>query len=182
MTCDVSATVRAAAFDCLRHRKHKDGRALANAEAIADEIARYARSCSPPDLEALTSLLKATLADVLAELAADDLERRRRAAYRLTTWARKNTQTAPPGSLVDAATRLLDDTDPLLRLHGVTVVRQAHLVGLQPRLRQLRETETDPWVRFEFGWEPPSWDGFGSPWSPAAEELTDEEFPEGSTF
>ncbi len=149
MTSDVSATVRATAFDCLRSRKRKDGRALANAEAIADEIARYARSCTPPGLETLARLFKVTLADVLTELAADDLERRRRAAYRLTELAWRNTETAPPGSLGDAAARLLDDADPLLRLHGVTVVRRARLTGLEPRLRQLEETETDPWVRFE---------------------------------
>jgi hypothetical protein len=46
MTSDASATVRATALDCLRSRKRKDGHALAGAEAIGDEIARYARSCS----------------------------------------------------------------------------------------------------------------------------------------
>jgi hypothetical protein len=66
-------------------------------------------------------LSKVTLPDVLTELAADDLERRRRrAAYRMTELAWRNTETAPPGSLGDAAARLLDDADPLLRLHGVT--------------------------------------------------------------
>jgi hypothetical protein len=168
MAGDVSATVRATAFDCLRSRKRRDGRALANAGPIADEIARYARSCTPPGLEALAMLLKATLADVLTELAADDLERRRRAAYRLTDLAWRNTETHPPGSLGDAAARLLDDTDPLLRLHGVTVVR---LAGLEPRLRQLEETETDPWVRFELSWQPPSLGGFRSP---AAQVFTEE--------
>jgi hypothetical protein len=171
MTCDVSATVRAAAFGCLRARKRKDGRALANAELIADEIARYARSCTPPDLEALAMLSKATLADVLAELAADDLERRRRAAYRLTKLALRSTETAPPGSPGDAAARLLDDAEPLLRLHAVTVVRRARLIGLEPRLRQLEEAETDPWVRSELSWQPPSSGGFRSP---AAQEFTEE--------
>ena len=171
MTSDVSATVRATAFDCLRSRKRKDGRALANAEAIADEIAQYARSCTPPGLETLARLFKVTLADVLTELAADDLERRRRAAYRMTELAWRNTETAPPGSLRDAAARLLDDADPLLRLHGVTVVCQARLTGLEPRLRQMEETETDPWVRFELSWQPPSLAGFRSP---AAQEFTEE--------
>ena len=171
MTSDVSATVRATAFDYLRSRKRKDGRALADAEAIADEIARYARSCTPPDLETLAMLFKVTLADVLAELAADDLEQRRRAAYRLTELAWKNTETALPGSLGGAAARLLDDADPLLRLHGVTVARRARLAGLEPRLRQLEEMETDPWVRFQLSWQPPTPGGF---WSPAAQGFTDE--------
>ena len=113
-------------------------------------------------------LLKATLADVLTELAADDLERRRRAACWLAELAWRNTEIAPAGSLGDAAARLLDDTDPLLRLHGVTVVR---LAGLEPRLRQLEETETDPWVRFELSWQPPSLGGFRSP---AAQVFTEE--------
>ena len=170
MTGDVSAAVRATAFDCLRSREREDGGALANAEAIAEEIARYARSCTPPGLETLSRLFKATLADVLTELAADDLERRRRAAYRLTGLAWRNTETALPGSLGDAAARLLDDADPLLRLHGVTVVRRARLVGLEPRLRQLEETETDPWVRFELSWQPPSLAGFRSPAAQASTE------------
>jgi hypothetical protein len=161
MTSDASATVRATAFDCLRSRKRKDGRALANAEAIADEIARYARSCTPPGLKTLAMLFKVTLADVLTELAADDPERRRQAAYRMTELAWRNTETAPPGSLGDAAARLLDDADPLLRLHGVTVVCRARLAGLGSRLRQMGETETDPWVRFELGWQPPSWPDSG---------------------
>ena len=58
--------MRAAAFDCLRSRKRKDGGALANGEAIADEIARYARSCTPPSLGALAMLFTVALADVLA--------------------------------------------------------------------------------------------------------------------
>jgi hypothetical protein len=171
MAGDVSATVRATAFDCLRSRERKDGRALGGAEAIADEIAEYARSCAPPGLEALALLSKATLADALAELAADDLERRRRAAYRLTELAWRSTETARPGSLSEAAACLLDDADPLLRLHGVTVARRARLADLEPRLRQLDETETDPWVRFELSWQPPASGGFRSP---AAHEFTGE--------
>lgn len=169
MTSDVSATVRAAAFDCLGSRKREDGGALANSEAIADQIARYARTCTPPGLETLTMLCKVTLDDVLAELAADDLERRRRAAYRLTELACRNI--VPRGLLGDAATGLLDDADPLVRLHGVTVARRVRLAGLKPRLRQLEETETDPWVRFELSWQPPSLGGFRSP---VAEEFTEE--------
>jgi len=171
MTRDANATVRATAFDCLRSRKRKDGRALANAEAIADEIARYARSCTPPGLEALAMLIKATLADVLAELAADDLERRRRAACWLAGLAWRNTVIAPAGSLGDAAARLLDDAEPLLRLHAVTMVRRARLAGLEPRLRQLEGAETDPWVRFELSRQPPSPGGFRSP---AAQDFTEE--------
>ena len=171
MTSDVSATVRAAAFDCLGSRKRKDGDVLANGEATADEIARYARSCTPPSLETLAMLFKVTLEDVLTELAAGDLERRRRAAYRLAELAWTNTKTVRSGSLGAAAVRLLDDADPLLRLHGVSVVRQARLPGLEPRLRQLEETETDPWVRFQLSRQPLSSGGFCSQ---TAQEFTEE--------
>lgn len=162
MTGDVrSATVRAAAFDCLRTRMHNDGQGWASIEAIADEIARYARSCTPPDLEALAMLGKFTLADVLAELTADDLERRRRAAYRLTELAWRNSKAAPPDLLSEAAASLLDDADPLLCVHAVTVVRRARLADLEPRLRQFGQTDTDPWVRFELAKPPsPGWRGF----------------------
>ncbi len=56
-------------------------------------------------------------------------------------------KTAPPGLLDDAAGRLLGDTDPLLRLHGVAVARGLRLARLFPRLRELEKTETDPWIR-----------------------------------
>ena len=164
MTSDVSPVVRATAFDCLRAGKRRDGRALANAGPIAaDKIARYARSCTPLDLEVLVMLFKVTLADVLTELAADDRERRRRAAYQLTALAWRNADAPSADSLGDPAARLLSDADPLLRLHGVTVARRARLAGLEPRLRQLRETETDPWVQFELNRKSPFSDEFRSP-------------------
>ena len=78
---------------------------------------------------------------------------------------------APAGSLGDAAARLLDDAEPLLRLHAVTMVRRARLAGLEPRLRQLEGAETDPWVRFELSRQPPSPGGFRSP---AAQDFTEE--------
>jgi hypothetical protein len=158
MTSDVDATVRAAVWDLLRWRRHRDGRRLDHEETIADDIARYARSCIPLGLEALSVLRRLTVADVLAELAERDLERRRRAAYRLA-WDFRMAKTAPQGRLLDdAAARLLSEADPLLRSHGVAAVRRHGLTGLHARLRELQETETDPWVQHDLSWclaEPP---------------------------
>jgi hypothetical protein len=83
-----------------------------DADAIADEIARCARSCIPLDLEALSILRRLTVADVLTELAEHDLERRRRAAYWLA-WDFGMAKTVPQGLLDDAVDRLLSDADPL---------------------------------------------------------------------
>lgn len=146
MTTDANATVRGTAWGLLRSR-HKHQPRLDNAEAIADEIARHARSRIPPDLEALDSLRRLTFADVLAELADHDLGRRRRAACRLTWQGLAFTETAPQGLVDEAAGRLLSDTDPLLRLHGVTVVRQWCLSRLYPRLYEMERMEGDPWVQ-----------------------------------
>jgi hypothetical protein len=152
MTADVNATVRATARGLLRSRRHERQPRLDDAGAIAGEIALHARACTPPDLEALDMLRKLTLADVLAELAAHDLERRRRAAYRLGWRAWAFAKTAPQGLLDDVAGRLLSDTDPLLRLHGVAVVRWFRPARLYPLLRELQKTETDPWVQHHLGW------------------------------
>ena len=56
MTSDADATVRATVRDLLRWRKHSHQRRLDHAEASADEIARYARSRTPPDLDAFCIL------------------------------------------------------------------------------------------------------------------------------
>jgi hypothetical protein len=80
MSTDVNATVRATLWEALGRRGRMHQRRLDDADAIADEIARCARSCTPLDLEALSILRRLTVADVLAE---HNLERRRRAAYRL---------------------------------------------------------------------------------------------------
>ena len=45
-----------------------------------EEIARYARSCVPPGLTALSDLQRLTFDDLLPELSQSDLERRRTAA------------------------------------------------------------------------------------------------------
>ena len=147
MAADVSAAVRATALYLLRSRKHGQQPSPADVEAARDEIARYARSRAPLDLEALDSAYRLTLADGLAELADDDPGRRRLAARQLRRNAWAFAKTAPPGLLEDVAGRLLSDTDPLLRLHGVAAVRGVGLSRLFPRLRQLETTETDPWVR-----------------------------------
>ncbi len=84
---------------------------------------------------------------MLAELADEDLERRRgqrtscleRLGLREDRGSRACSKTLPAV--------LLGDTDPLLRLHGVAVARGLGLSRLFPRLRELDKTETDPWVR-----------------------------------
>jgi len=158
MTADASAAVRATAWGLLRSRKHERQPRLDDSGEIADEIAAYARSRTPLDLKALLWLCRLTSADVLAELADHDLERRRRAAYWLA-WIEK---TAPQGPLDDAAARLLSDTDPLLRSHGVTAVHWLRLARLYPRVRELRKSETDPWVQHHLTWclpnRPLPWD------------------------
>jgi len=162
MTNDASAAVRAMARAVLRSWTHERQPRLHDAGEIADEIAAYARSRTPPDLEALNLLGRLTFADVLAELADHDLERRRRAAYRLTRHALAFAKTTPQSLLEDAAARLLSDTDPLLRLHGVTAVHWMRLARLSPRVRELRKSETDPWVRHHLTWclpnRPLPWD------------------------
>lgn len=169
MTTDPSAAVRATAHDLLRSRQHKHQPRPDDAGAVEDEIAAYARSRTPLDLEALRNLGRLTFADVLAELADHDLERRRRAAYWLA-WIPK---TAPQGPLDDAAARLLSDTDPLARSHGVTAVHWLRLARLYPRVRELRNSETDPWVQHHLNWclpgQPLPWDDIVTP---AAQETT----------
>ncbi|MBA9002744.1 hypothetical protein HNR21_001626 [Actinomadura cellulosilytica] len=155
MATDVDPTVRAVVWDLLRwqRHRHRDRRRPADAETIAGDIAQHARSCTPPDLEALSILRDLTFADVLAELACHDLERRRRAAYRLAweSWAFRR-EDLQPGLLGDVAAGLLGDADPLLRSHGVAVVRWFDLTHLHPLLRRLQKTETDPWVQHHLHW------------------------------
>jgi hypothetical protein len=147
MATDQDATVRAELWDLLRWNRYGLQRGLDNAEEAADDIARYARSRTPLDLRALDQLRRLTAADVLAELAAGDLERRRRAAYLLAwSWGIGGTVGQ---DLEDAAVRLLGDTDPLLRSHGIAVARRHRLARLYPLMRELRETETDPWTRYD---------------------------------
>ncbi|MEV5831786.1 hypothetical protein AB0L25_40130 [Spirillospora sp. NPDC052242] len=152
VTADPDPTARADLWDRLRRERHRRPHSLADAEAIADEIARYARSCTPRGLDALSTLGRLTFADVLAELASDDLERRRLAAYQLT-WTLGVERNEPPDDLLaDVVVRLLDEADPLLRSHGVAAIGRFGLVDLHPRLRELEETEADPWVRYRLAW------------------------------
>ncbi|GAA2170339.1 hypothetical protein [Actinomadura napierensis] len=147
MSTDVDASVRAELWDLLRWQRHKHQRHLNNAEAIADDIALYARSCTPPDLKALDILCRLTLTDVLPELACQDSQRRRRAAYHFAQPWPGERDGSRSGLLDDAVTELLIDADALLRSHGVAAVRLLGLTHLHPRLREIQRTETDPWVR-----------------------------------
>jgi hypothetical protein len=173
MTTDVNATVRAMLWKALGWRGRMHQRKLDDADAIADEIARYARSCTPLDLEALSILRRLTVADALPDLAERDLERRRQAAYRLA-WDFGMAKTVSQGLLHEVVDRLLSDADPLLRSHGVAVVRQFRLARLRPRLRELHKTENDPWVQHWLSWclaEKPPRD---APWGSAALGCTEE--------
>ncbi len=147
MATDASAAVRVTAFYLLRSRRYGHQPTPVDVEAARDEIARYARSRAPLDLGALDSVCRLTLADVLAELADEDLEQRRLAAHQLLWNAWAFAKAAPPGLLEDVTGRLLSDADPLLRLHGVAVARGLGLSRLFLGLRELDKTETDPWVR-----------------------------------
>ncbi|MFV2172629.1 hypothetical protein [Actinomadura sp. LOL_011] len=151
MTTDTDPTVRAELWDQLRWERHKHRRSLTDAEATADDIAQYARSSTPRDLNALATLSGLTFADVQSELGCDDLERRRRAAYQLT-WSFGCRADVPQDPLDDVVTTLLDDEDPLLRSHGVAAVRRFGLTDFHPRLRALQQTEADNWVQYDIAW------------------------------
>jgi hypothetical protein len=173
MATDLSAAVRATLWDLLKWDRCRHQRRLDDAGAIADEIARYARAGAPLDLEALSILGRLTVADVLAELAEHDLERRRRAAYQLAWRFFGTVNTVPGGLLDDPVGRLLSDADPLLRSHGIATVRRFRLACLHPRLRELQKTETDPWVQHWLSWclaEQPPRDDPGSPAAPGCTE------------
>ncbi|QFG22709.1 HEAT repeat domain-containing protein [Actinomadura sp. WMMB 499] len=149
ISTDAAPSVRAELWDQLRWERHKHQRTLANAEEIANNVARHARSSTPRDLNALSTLRDLTFADVQPELASGDVERRRRAAYELArSWTLKRDD-LQQDQLEGAVSALLDEEDPLLRAHGVAAVRRFGLTDFHPRLRALRQTETDPWVRHE---------------------------------
>lgn len=118
-------------------------------DAAAREIAEAARARKPVDLEALALLGLLTLDDVLAELSTDDPERRRAAAYRLA-W--------DPGGIAgdpvpdEVAAELIADPDPLIRSHGIAIVRRFAVTALHPVLRTVRRDENDPWVRHWRDW------------------------------
>ncbi|GAA1536538.1 hypothetical protein GCM10009827_063920 [Dactylosporangium maewongense] len=145
VSSDEDAGVRAQLLFLLQWPPRDRYRRLDNAEAAADAIARYARSRPRPDLRALAELRRLTFADVAPELSSPDVEQRRCAAYHLA-WEVMATG-VPQHVLEDEAGRLLDDPDPLLRSHGVAVVRRYDLAGLHSRLRRMQRVETDRWVQ-----------------------------------
>jgi hypothetical protein len=134
MTGDADPIVRADLWDLLRWQRHNLQRPLDNAEAIADDIARYARSCTPPGLKVLGVLHKLTFTDVLPELACHDLERRRQAASQLVQGSGRFIRENLRQDLLDEmARRLLGDVDPLLLSHGVLTVWKIDLTHLHPK-------------------------------------------------
>jgi hypothetical protein len=148
MTTDVDAAVRAGMWNLLRWNEHRFRRRLDDAEAVADDIERYARSRTPPDLGALRALRRFTLADVLPALAGPDLERRRWTAH----WLARFPWDFGAQDLPDDVVRgLLGDPDAFLRSYGVEAVGSYDLTHLHPLLRELQATETDPWVRYRLG-------------------------------
>lgn len=154
MADDADPTLRAKLLDHLGwwtlDRKHQP-EAFKKA---ADAVARYARSCTPPGLEALATLRRLTLHDILPELSSPDLERRRSAAYLLGhSFGQVSRNGVPDSTLDDVARCLLDDRDPLLRYHGVAAVGRFELFHLHPLLRELRESEQDPWVLHHIWWQ-----------------------------
>ncbi|MEV4132186.1 HEAT repeat domain-containing protein [Dactylosporangium sp. NPDC049742] len=130
---------------------------------IAEDAARYTTSRTAPDLVVLAVLGRLTLADVLPELAQEEVERRRRAAYALA-WTPWGAKTEAIGSQVseDVTRELLHDPDPLVRYHAVAAVRWYSQGKLNAVLRERQKTETDGWVRHVLDW---SLDGpYSDPW------------------
>ncbi|WP_433041902.1 hypothetical protein [Dactylosporangium sp. CS-033363] len=133
MTSDPDATVRARVCRLL------------SLDASVDAIEAYARSQTPPDLDALSALRRLTFADLLAELDTSDPDRRRKAAY-LTQrpWEYGGDE---PSALAATATTLLHDPDPLMRAYGAVIVDFFDLDAVHPLLRDLLPAEPDGWVR-----------------------------------
>ncbi|MFD0855608.1 hypothetical protein ACFQ07_25425, partial [Actinomadura adrarensis] len=152
MTSDPDPTVRAELWDLLTWGRHNLSERLEDAEAIADEIAHYARSCTPPGLKALSLMRRLDHTDVLPELACPDLERRRQAAYQLARSWNFRRGDIPQDLLDEVVDGLLRDADPLLRAHGVGAVQRFGLPHFHHRLRAMQETETDSWVQHELSW------------------------------
>lgn len=172
MTTDTDPTVRAELLHGLTWQGRNRQRRPEPAEAAADEVARYARSCTPPGLKALATLRRLTFDDLLPELASHDLERRRTAAHLLARNSSGIRKEEVPQDVLDGVVgRLLRDPDPLLRSHGVAVVHWFNLVHLHPVLRKLQERETDPWVLDNLRWclakQPRPAEECSDPWAPA---------------
>ncbi|MEV0568200.1 HEAT repeat domain-containing protein [Dactylosporangium sp. NPDC050588] len=115
---------------------------------IAEDAARYTTSRTAPDLVVLAVFGRLTLADVLPELAHEEVERRRRAAYALawTPWG-SETEAIDSQVIEDVTRKLLHDPDPLVRYHAVAAVRWYSQGKLNALLREHQKTETDGWVR-----------------------------------
>jgi hypothetical protein len=150
---DPDPIVRAELLHVLtRQRRDRQRRPDPDA-SLADEIAQLARSGPRPAFKALALVQKLTLDDLLPELAGPDLERRRAAAYHLAwNFPGPARSTVPHDVLDGVAQRLLTDPDPLLRCHGIAVVRWCDLTSLFPALDDLQDAETDPWVREHLNW------------------------------
>lgn len=150
---DPDPTVRAELLRVLTRQCRDRQRRPKPDDALADEIARLARSCPRPAFKALALVNKLTLDDLLPELADLDLERRRAAAYHLAWNFPGPARSAVPRDVLDNVVhRLLTDPDPLLRCHGIAAVRWCNLTHLHPALDELQTTETDPWVRENLSW------------------------------
>ncbi|WP_157433033.1 hypothetical protein [Actinomadura rifamycini] len=152
VTADPDPGVRADLWDLLKWQRHRHPRSLPDADAVADDIEEHARSRTPRALGALSALRRVTFADVLSELASDDLERRRLAAYQLTSFMGVDRDEPPRRLLAETVAGLLEEADPLLRSHGVAAVGRFELLDLHARLRELQETEADGWVRHRLAW------------------------------
>ncbi|MEU8003897.1 hypothetical protein AB0B66_22300 [Catellatospora sp. NPDC049111] len=153
VTADPDPTVRAALLHDLTEQRRDERRRPDPASADANEVARYARSCDPPGLEALAIQRVLTLDDIVPELDSGDLERSRYAAYILGRDFPWTSQEKVLQELLDSvARRLLADPDPLTRSHGVVVVNRFDLDHLHPMLRESQECESDPWVLHYIDW------------------------------
>jgi hypothetical protein len=153
LATDEEPAVRAQLWHLLRWQTRDRRRRLDNAVTIAEGVAQHARTQTPPDLGALAVLRRLTFADVMPELVNQDLERRRRAAYALA-WERWEIKAEGVEQRVieNVAGMLLDDSDALVRSHGVAVVHWYNLARLLPLLRERQRAETDPWVQDWLSW------------------------------
>lgn len=149
---DTDPTVRAEVLIELAGQGRDPRRRPDPATAATEQVARYARSCTPPGLAALSALRRLTLDDLLPELGQHEGERRRKAAY-LLAWDFGGIRREAPRDVLDSVVgRLVDDPDPVLRSHAVAAVRNLGLVHLHPLLHDRSEQEDDPWVLDRLRW------------------------------
>ena len=103
----------------------------------------------PPDIRALDIVGRLNFSEVLAELTCHDIDRRRRAAYQLAQLLEDQEGRPARRHARPVAVSLLNDSDPIVRWHGVCVVGRHGLNHIEMLLRELYATETDPWARRE---------------------------------